>query len=65
VDSIAGMSVFPVVYGIVELPKLETKEERLRAIPGRPSGVYEEDLPLFYRAINEEHDLLEVKRLGR
>jgi hypothetical protein len=57
--------VIPVTYGIVELPKLETKEERLRAIPGRPSGVYEEDLPLFYRAINEEHDLLEVKRLGR
>jgi hypothetical protein len=55
----------PVTYGIVELPKLETKEERLKAIPGRPSGFYEENLPLLYEAINEEHNRLGVKRLGR
>ncbi|MBN2467698.1 MAG: hypothetical protein JXD19_06055, partial [Deltaproteobacteria bacterium] len=57
--------VIPVTYGIVELPKLETREERLRAIPGRPSGLYEEDLPLLYKVIKEEHDRLGVKRLGR
>jgi hypothetical protein len=50
---------------MVELPKLETKEERLRAIPGRPSGSYEENLPLLYEAIKEEHNRLGVKRLGR
>jgi len=43
-----------VKYGLVELPRLKTKEERLRAIPGSPTEFRSEKLPLLYRAINEE-----------
>jgi hypothetical protein len=43
-----------VTFGIVELPKLFTKEERLRAIPGRPSDTTSKVLPLLYEAINGE-----------
>lgn len=43
-----------VTFGIVELPKLFTKEERLRAIPGRPSDTTSKELPLLYKAINDE-----------
>ena len=46
-------------YGVVELPKVETKEERLRAKPSRPTGIGAKDLPLFFKAINDER-----KRLG-
>jgi hypothetical protein len=45
--------------GIIELPRLMTKEERLRNIPGGPTDVSSKKLPLFFRAINEER-----KRLG-
>jgi len=42
------------IAGIIELPRLKTKEERLRAIPGSPTEFRSEKLPLLYRAINEE-----------
>jgi len=41
-------------YGVVELPRLRTPEERLRAIPGRPGDARSKELPLLYKAINEE-----------
>jgi len=45
-----------VTNGVVELPKLKTKKERLRAIPGRPTGFRSKKLPLLYKAINEERN---------
>ncbi len=43
-----------VTYGVVELPRVKTKKERLRAIPGSPTGFRSKKLPLLYKAINEE-----------
>lgn len=48
-----------VILGIVELPKLKTKEERLKAVPGRPTDYGSNEMPLLYKAINEER-----KRFG-
>jgi len=46
-------------YGVVELPRLRTSKERLKAIPGGPGDTGSEELPLLYKAINEER-----KRFG-
>ena len=48
-----------VTFGIVELPKLKTREERLRAITFPSGDVGSKELPLLYKAINEEN-----KRFG-
>ena len=48
-----------VTFGVVELPKVQTKKERLRAMPGGPGGLRSKQLPLLYKAINEER-----KRFG-
>jgi hypothetical protein len=45
--------------GIVELPKLKTRYERLRAIPATPTDYRSKELPLLYKAMNEEN-----KRFG-
>jgi hypothetical protein len=45
---------YRVPFGIVELPRLKTREERLRAKPGSPAGFRSKELPLLYRALNEE-----------
>ncbi len=58
--------IIPVTFGIVELPKLETKEERLRAIPSFPFGSIDEDeAPLLYKAINEERKRFGLGPIGR
>jgi hypothetical protein len=54
----------PVIYGIVELPRQRTKEERLRAIPSRPSEMMSDDLPLLYKAINEERKIFGLDEVG-
>lgn len=48
------IAMIKVTFGIVELPKLKTREERLRAIPSSPTDIRSKELPLLYRAINEE-----------
>ncbi|MBI5892585.1 MAG: hypothetical protein HZB79_02855 [Deltaproteobacteria bacterium] len=48
-----------VTFGIVELLKLKTREERLKAITFPSGDVSSKDLPLLYKAINEEN-----KRFG-
>lgn len=40
--------------GIVELPRLHTREDRLRTIPGTPTFIKSKYLPLLYGLINEE-----------
>jgi len=45
-------------FGIVELPKLTTREERLNAIPSPPTDI---TLPLLFKAINEERRSLGLK----
>lgn len=44
-----------VIFGLVELPELKTKEERLKAIPGGPTGYRAKDLPLLFKEMNEEY----------
>ena len=44
-----------ITYGIAELPKLNTFEERLRAIPGGPTDFGYKELPLLFKAMNEEN----------
>lgn len=48
-----------VTFGLVRLPKLLTREERLRAIPTSPTDIRSQELPLLFKAINEER-----KRFG-
>ena len=43
-----------VTFGVVELPPLKTREERLKAITYPAGDVSSRDLPLLYKAINEE-----------
>jgi len=43
-----------VTFGVVELQKLRTKEERLKAIPNSPGDITSDKLPLLFKLINEE-----------
>ncbi|MFZ7113094.1 MAG: hypothetical protein ACOWYE_15530 [Desulfatiglandales bacterium] len=54
-----------VTCGLVELPRMTTRKERLRAIPGRPGEYGPEELPLLYKAINEEHIRFGLQPIGR
>jgi len=47
--------------GIIELPRLIYKEERLRNIPGGPTDVGDDKLPFFYKSINEERINLGIR----
>ncbi len=55
---------YPVTYGIVELPKRITREERLRAIPSRPTDMRADDLPLLFKSINEERKKFGLDEVG-
>jgi hypothetical protein len=48
-----------VTFGLVELPPMKTRKERLRAIPGGPTDFGPKELPLLFKAMNEEN-----KRFG-
>jgi len=41
-------------FGVLELPKLSSKHERLRAIPSGPACCGAEEFPFLYKLINEE-----------
>ena len=43
------------IYGIVKVRPLKTWEERLRAIPGGPTDFGPKELPLLFKAMNEEN----------
>ncbi|MBI5676513.1 MAG: hypothetical protein HZC48_11950 [Nitrospirae bacterium] len=55
----ANEMIYRLAPGLIELPKLKTREERLRNIPGGPTDVGADKLPLFYKSINDER-----KKLG-
>jgi len=57
--------IVEVTCGLVELPRMKTRNERLRAIPPRPHDYGPEELPLLYNAINEEHNNFGLKPVGR
>ena len=44
-----------VTFGLVELPPLKTRKERLEAIPGSPTDIGPKELPLLFKAMNEEN----------
>lgn len=56
--------VFKIAPNLVELPPLKSKEERLRAIPGGPGDASSKDLPLLYKAINEENKRFGLGEVG-
>jgi len=51
-------------YGVLELIRVVTKEERLRAQPSEPSDL-KKDCPLLYKAVNEERKSFGLKPVGR
>lgn len=53
-----GGQTFRFAPGVLELPRLKTREVRLKNIPGGPTDVSSKKLPLFYKAINEERNNL-------
>lgn len=51
---------YKISSGVVELPKLKTREERNKASMIGVSGYRSKDLPLLYKAINEEDRYLGI-----
>jgi len=51
-------------YGLVELPRVTTKKERLKAQPSEPSE-FKSDCPLLYKTVNEERKRFGLKPVGR
>ena len=49
-----------VTFGLVELPKLKTREERRKASRVGVTGYRSKDLPLLYKALNEEQRYLGI-----
>lgn len=59
---------FMVVFGVAELPRLKTEEERLKAIHGIPGDARFSTikaLPLYYNAVNEERIRLGLGEVGK
>ena len=55
-----------VTFGLVELPLLNTYKDRLNAIPGNePTGFGSKELPLLFKAINDERKAFGLKPVGR
>lgn len=50
--------------GLIELPKLKTREERLRAITYPSGDVRSKDIPLLYKAINDERRRYGLEEVG-
>jgi len=48
------LKISQVTFGIVELPKLKTREERIKASRIGVTEYRSKDLPLLYKALNEE-----------
>jgi len=53
-----------ITYGIVELPPLKTRKERLKPVPSTPTDKIK-DTPLLYKAINEERKGFGLRPVGR
>ncbi len=51
---------FKLSFGLVELPKLKTREERRKASRVGVTGYRSKDLPLLYKALNEEQRYLGI-----
>jgi hypothetical protein len=51
-----------VTFGIVELQKLQTRDERLRSIPSIPFDEFLDRIPSFIRLINEEEKNLGLEK---
>ena len=47
-----------IIYGVVELPKLKNREERLKAFPSSPADCRSRELPLLFGAKNKERKAL-------
>ena len=47
-------TIIETTFGIVEMPKLKSREARLMALPSHPMDCRAPELPLLYKAINEE-----------
>lgn len=53
---------FKVTFGIVELPKLKTREDFERRMLGFPTGFGAKELPLLYKAYEEEKKIFDRKQ---
>lgn len=58
-------AMIKVTFGIVELPKLKTREERLNAIRFPTGDAKPKDMPLLYKAYNEEYSRFGLEPVGR
>jgi hypothetical protein len=50
-----------VTFGVVELPKVHTREERRKELPGYPNVMTPENSPLFFEILNEERRRLDLE----
>ncbi len=58
-------SLKEVTFGLVELPPLKNSKERLRAAPGGPTDLGSKELPLLFKALNDERKGFGLKPVGR
>jgi hypothetical protein len=58
-------SLREVTFGLVELPPLKNRTERLRAAPGGPTDLGSKELPLLFKALNDERKGFGLKPVGR
>lgn len=56
---IDGSEIINVIFGVVEIRRIKTREERLRTIPGIPSDLTPKELPQMFKAYEEDR-----KRFG-
>lgn len=54
------LKISKVTFGVVELPKLKTREERIKASMVGITEYRSKDLPLLYKALNEEERYLGI-----
>jgi hypothetical protein len=45
-------------FGIAEMPRAKTREERLRAFPSIPTDYRSKELPLLFKSMNEDNKIL-------
>jgi len=53
---------FDVTFGIVELPKLKTREEIEKRMLGFPAGFGAKELPLLYKAYEDEKKIFDIRK---
>jgi hypothetical protein len=56
-------TIIETTFGVVEMPRVKGRDERLDAFPSKPTDYGARELPLLYKAINEENKNLGIREI--